>query len=37
MYEEVSGMKPVLMDDPIAHYITCREGNDTGRIIRAYG
>jgi NAD(P)-dependent dehydrogenase (short-subunit alcohol dehydrogenase family) len=31
------GMKPLLMDDLIAHYITCIEGNDTGRIIRAYG
>ena len=31
------GMRPVSMDDLVAEYVTCVEGRETGRIVRAYG
>jgi NAD(P)-dependent dehydrogenase (short-subunit alcohol dehydrogenase family) len=31
------GMLPVPMDELVNHYLACVEGDDTGRIIRAYG
>ncbi|MFG2049642.1 short chain dehydrogenase [Micromonospora sp. NPDC048935] len=31
------GMRPVSMDELVDHYLRCVEGDDTGRIIRAYG
>ncbi|MET7672411.1 short chain dehydrogenase [Micromonospora luteifusca] len=31
------GLRPVPMDQLVDHYLQCVEGNDTGRIIRAYG
>ena len=31
------GMRPVPMDDLVAHYLTCVEGDETGQVIRAYG
>ena len=35
--EHFPGMRPVPMDQVVDHYLRCVEGNDTGRIIRAYG
>jgi NAD(P)-dependent dehydrogenase (short-subunit alcohol dehydrogenase family) len=31
------GLHPVPMDELVEHYLRCIEGDDTGRIIRAYG
>jgi hypothetical protein len=35
--EQFPGMRPVPMDDLVEHYVQCVGGNDTGKIIRAYG
>ncbi|MBQ1016879.1 short chain dehydrogenase [Micromonospora sp. D93] len=35
--EHFSGMRPVPMDQLVNHYLQCVEGDETGRIIRAYG
>lgn len=35
--EQFPGMRPVAMDELVDHYLRCVEGEDTGRIIRAYG
>ncbi|MEU6641722.1 short chain dehydrogenase [Saccharomonospora sp. NPDC046836] len=35
--EHFPGMRPIPMDTLIDHYLHCIEGDDTGRIIRAYG
>jgi NAD(P)-dependent dehydrogenase (short-subunit alcohol dehydrogenase family) len=35
--EHFPGMRPVPMDGLVSHYLHCVEGDDTGRIIRAYG
>lgn len=31
------GMRPVPMDELVDHYLHCIEGDNTGRVIRAYG
>jgi NAD(P)-dependent dehydrogenase (short-subunit alcohol dehydrogenase family) len=35
--EHFPGMRPVPMDELVGHYLRCVEGDDNGRIIRAYG
>ncbi|MEV4758571.1 short chain dehydrogenase [Micromonospora sp. NPDC049559] len=35
--EQFPGMRPVPMDQLVDHYLRCVEGDDNGRIIRAYG
>ncbi|MGC4868723.1 hypothetical protein ACLQ3B_25175 [Micromonospora sp. DT53] len=35
--EHFPGMRPVPMDELVGHYLRCVEGDDTGRIILAYG
>lgn len=35
--EQFPGMRPVPMNELVDHYLQCVEGDDTGRIIRAYG
>ncbi|GLK99267.1 short chain dehydrogenase [Dactylosporangium matsuzakiense] len=35
--DQFPGMRQVPMDELVGHYLRCVEGNDTGRIIRAYG
>lgn len=35
--EHFPGMRPVPMGELVGHYLQCVEGDDTGRIIRAYG
>ncbi|MFD8492947.1 short chain dehydrogenase [Amycolatopsis sp. NPDC059657] len=35
--EQFPGMRPVRIDDLVGHYLSCVEGDGTGRVIRAYG
>ncbi|WP_329025173.1 short chain dehydrogenase [Streptomyces sp. NBC_00690] len=35
--EHFPGMRSVSMDELVDHYLHCVEGDDTGRILRAYG
>jgi len=35
--EQFPGLRPVLMDELVDHYLRCVEGDGTGEIVRAYG
>jgi NAD(P)-dependent dehydrogenase (short-subunit alcohol dehydrogenase family) len=35
--DQFPGMRPVSMDQLVEHYMHCIRGDDTGRVIRAYG
>jgi NAD(P)-dependent dehydrogenase (short-subunit alcohol dehydrogenase family) len=35
--DQFPGLRPVSMDELVAHYLDCVEGDGTGQIIRAYG
>jgi NAD(P)-dependent dehydrogenase (short-subunit alcohol dehydrogenase family) len=35
--EQFPGLRPVPMDELVAHYVDCVEGDRTGSVIRAYG